>query len=478
MFEKKDDQAHDMRNQIMLEDCMTTSFLTSLRRHLVHSRWLGMLVGTGLLVGALAQAAPAETDTKLLTSSAWPMYGHDPKHTFRSPLHGPTTDNLLPLTPVGNIIYSQAAVTLDGVFVFGAGFGTFGVRADGHLLWKTRVGAEASFSSPALDTNEFLYIGGRDNQLWKKDTEDGEPICKRYVISDGDIKGSPTISVKYKDRVYVTSDTHVYAISTQQTTVNGNPVPPCTLIWKSPPPGLNGVVFSSVSLADSVPGNGDSLGNLVVAAGSFVYLIRDDGDHATIVDSEKIGKVSGPTPLIHPTTGNIYIGSLDKKLYGLKPDLTPLPNFPVNLESPVYSSAALSANGEVIYVPTDNGKLHGIKVPNVVGQPVQPVPASGFPFSPTLNRFNVKGYAPVVDAAGYIYIIGQDKYVRALRPNGTELWKKKIGGKAAPATIVDGGLIVPSWDHNLYRFCPAPDETDPPSAFLHVCGYTIDTTVP
>lgn len=454
---------------------MTTSFLTSLRRHLVQSRWLGMLVGTGFLVGALAQAAPAETDTQLLTKSAWPMYGHDPKHTFRSTtLHGPTTNNLLPLTPVGNIIYSQAAVTLDGVFVFGVGFGTFGVRADGHLLWKTRVGAEASFSSPALDTNEFLYIGGRDNQLWKKETEDGEPICKRYVISDGDIKSSPTISVKYKDRVYVTSDTHVYAISTQQTTVNGNPVPPCTLIWKSPPPGLNGVVFSSVSLADSVPGNGDSLGNLVVAAGSFVYLIRDDDDQATIVGSVKIGKVSGPTPLIHPVTGNIYIGSLDKKLYGLSPTLVPLASpFPVTLGSPVYSSAALSASGDTIYVPTDNGKLHGIKV---TGQPGPGHTAPGFPYSPpTPNRFSVKGYAPVVDAAGNIYIIGQDKYVRALRPNGTKLWEKKIGGKAAPATIVDGGLIVPSWDHNLYRFCP--DEVGPANA-LDVCGYIVNTTAP
>ena len=109
----------------------------------------------------------------------------------------------------------------------------------------------------------------------------------------------------------------------------------------------------------------------------------------------------------------------------------------------------------------------------MTGQPGQTAP--GFPFSPTLNRFNVKGYAPVVDGAGNIYIIGQDKYVRALTPSGGVLWEKKIGGKAAPATIVSGGLIVPSWDHNLYRFCP--DETGSPNA-LHVCGYTIDTTEP
>ena len=350
-------------------------------------------------------------------------------------------------------------MTPDGVFIFGAGFSTFAVRADGELLWNTRVGAEASFSSPALDTNESLYIGGRDNQLWKKETEyPGTPICKRYIQSDGDIKGSPTISTRpdRPNRVYVTSDIHVYAISTIP---SPDPNLSCKQIWRSPP--LNGVVFSSVSLADVVPGDGLSRGNLVVAAGSFVYLIRDDDDHATIVASKKIGKVSGPTPLIHPTTGNIYVGSQNKKFYGLSPTLVPLANFhapggqvhgEVLLGSPIWSSAALSADGNTIYVPTDDGKLHGIDALTGAERP-------NFPFSPppaAHNRFTVKGYAPVVDGDGTIYIVGQDKFVRAIRPNGTTMWERKISGKAAPPTIVPRGLIVPSWDHNLYRFCDTP----------------------
>ncbi len=418
-----------------------------------------LVLGAALLIGAAASSASADTT---LLNSKWPMYGHDPKHTFRSPFSGPTTNNLLPATSIGNIIYSQATATLDGVFIFGSGFSTFAVRADGTLLWKTPVGAEASFSTPTLDTNGFLYVGGRDNQLWKKDTDDGAAICRRYVPVDGDIKDSPTISAKYKDRVYVATGVNVYAISTQ---VSGS-VPACTIIWKSA--ALNAVVFSSVSLADTVAGNGNSEGHLVVAAGTFVYLIDDNGGSATIFKkSAKIGMMSGPTPLVHPTTGNIYVGSLNKKFYGFKPDLTLL--FAKDLGSKIWSSAALSPDGNRLYVPTDDGKLHAIDA--LTGNEV-----SGFPFTPTtLNRFTVKGYAPVVDAAGRIYIIGQDRFVRAINPNGTKLWEKKINGKAAPPTIVDGGLIVPSWDHNLYRFCPDP--TGPPNA-LNVCGYTIDTTVP
>ena len=89
---------------------------------------------------------------------------------------------------------------------------------------------------------------------WKKDTEDGggpndnppaPGTCKRYIPVDGDIKNSPTISAKFRDRVYVASGVNVYAISTENTTVNGVNFPACTIIWKSPP--LGGTIFSSVS---------------------------------------------------------------------------------------------------------------------------------------------------------------------------------------------------------------------------------------
>src|SRR5262245_17677063 len=110
---------------------MKPSIVTRLRSHAVRGGWLAVLVlGTGLVLGALAPAAEAVTD---LLPSAWPMYGYDPKHTFRSPLPGPTTGNFRTATPVGNIIYSQAVVTLDGVIVFSSGFGTFGLRPNGTL---------------------------------------------------------------------------------------------------------------------------------------------------------------------------------------------------------------------------------------------------------------------------------------------------------------------------------------------------------
>jgi outer membrane protein assembly factor BamB len=166
---------------------------------------------------------------------------------------------------------------------------------------------------------------------------------------------------------------------------------------------------------------------------------------------------------VHPETGNIYIGSLDHKLYALRPDLSDL--FPpVNLGSPIYSSAALSADGSTIYVPTDRGQLHALDALDGHERP-------GFPFfAGVANRFKLAAYAPVVDGAGTIFFGGLDHHVRALAPDGHVRWDREIGGRPATATIVPGGLIVPTVDGDLslYRFCPAP--VGPPGGEA-VCGF-------
>jgi outer membrane protein assembly factor BamB len=405
-------------------------------------------------------AAHADPDVTVLAGSVWPMYGHDVKHTFRSDLVGPANGNLLVPVKLGNST-TQAAVAPDGVLVFGAGFNTFGVRIDGKLLWKTRVGAETLNSSPALDGNGFLYIGGRDNQLWKKDTASGLMACKHYISSDADIKSSPTISVKYSDRVYVPdTDAHVYAIRTS------GPSGLCDVIWSAQ---LDDGTMSSVSLADSVPGNGDALGDIIAADRGGIYRIRDDGNGATVLAKRIIGRTDGPTPLVHPTTGNIYMGSIDHRLYALRPDLSELFS-PVDLGSRLYTSAALSADGATIYVATDHGQVHALDAVTGTERP-------GFPFFAVHNRFKARGAAIVVDAAGTLYFSGQDRHVRALSPTGSVVWDVKIAGRAAPPTIVDGGLVIPttSGGGNLYRFCPTP--VGPPTA-TQICGFTIDTTTP
>src|SRR5262249_29959144 len=89
---------------------------------------------------ALAQASQAgDLATTVLLDSPWPMYGHDVKHTFRSPLVASTDGHLLAPTPLPDVTKNEAVATDDGKFIMGSGFSTVAVRADGAPLWQTRV---------------------------------------------------------------------------------------------------------------------------------------------------------------------------------------------------------------------------------------------------------------------------------------------------------------------------------------------------
>src|SRR5262249_51522833 len=156
---------------------------------------------------------------------------------------------------------------------------------------------------------------------------------------------------------------------------------------------------NSVSLADTVPGNGDSLGNLVFATGSNIYLVDDSGSSATIVAQKALdGVISGPTPLVDPRTGNIFIGTTRRIFYALRPDLTNL--FAVRLESPIQASASLSQSGDTVYVLTYKGFLHALDA--ATGAELD-----GFPLSPVSRQSRYKrADAPVVDIFDTVYVAG------------------------------------------------------------------------
>jgi hypothetical protein len=393
------------------------------------------------------------------------MYGHDAKHTFRTDLLGPATPNLLtPVTDLVDKITSQPTVSPSGMFVVGAGFSAWGVRADGRLLWGSRLAADARWSSAAFDTNGFFYMGDRGNALQKKDYTTGTTDCRFIITSqDGDIRASPTVSVKYPDRVYVGESGVAGGLFAIRTSGPSE----CSLVWSLK---ISGASPDGVALEDSVPGNGDSLGNLIYAASRTIYAVVDNDSSATIVNQRNLGgDLTGSSPVIDPATGNIFIGTNNNKFYALRPDLSDV--FPpLTIETPIQTSAALSPDGSTVYVETYRGLLHAFDTTTGTER-------IGFPYDPpTKGNQYLRNNAPVVDGAGNIYIAGTDKHVRALRPDGSVIWDATVGGGVTAAPVlVDGGLVVASMDSKVYRFCAPP--SGPPNA-LDVCGFTIDTTSP
>jgi outer membrane protein assembly factor BamB len=435
--------------------------MTAVPLHPRRGAFSALLITTILLLGTSAVQADPNT---VLANSMWPMYGHDSKHTFQTSFVGPAVPNQLDPIQVPDKITSQATVTPDGLFLVDMGFSVIGVRSDGRRLWQSRLAADAKFSAPTVDTNGFFYVGDRGNALTKYATATGAQICRFTVHEDGDVRCSPTISVKFPDRLYI-SEAGVsggfFALGTQGST-------DCQVIWEIPPGHIPGT-SNSIALADSSPGSGDSKGFLIHAAQQFIFAIQDDGTSGEIKFQRKLdGPTEGSSPTIEPVTGKIFVGTWTNMFYGLNPsdfsDVFP----PRKLDSAIKSTAALSPDGSTVYVLTERGGIYAIDTTTGDDRP-------GFPITTTHNNFHITN-APSVDGIGNIYMAGSDHHVRGFHPDGTLFFDSTIGQNVTtPVTIIDGGLLVGAWNKKLYRFCPDP--TGPPTA-EHVCGFTVDTTSP
>jgi len=393
------------------------------------------------------------------------MYGHDSKHTFRTSLIGPADPNLLPTSNLGDKITTQITVSPTGMLVAGAGFAAWGIRADGRIFWRSKLAADAKLSSAAFDTDGFFYIGDRGNALNKYDYTTGQLFC-RWINTgqDGDIRSSPTISVKFPDRVYVGESGVAGGFFAIQTVGSGA----CQPVWSLSAAEIPGGSNNSPALADEALGAGDAKGLIIQAAKSTIYAIQDNGTSATIAYKRDLNAlVDGPSPVIDPLTGKIFIGSMTKHFYVLNPDFTDfIP--PIELDSPIQATAALSPDGSTVYVPSYRGTLYAFDT--VTGQ-VRP----GFPVRMNGNLFH-RNNAPAVDGAGNIYVVGTDRHVRGFHSDGSLFFDGQIGFRVtAPPTILDGSLVVGAWNGDVYRFCPPP--SGPPTA-ENVCGFTVDTTSP
>ena len=420
-----------------------------------------LLASTLVFTASQAQADP----NTVLANSLWPMYGHDPKHTFRTTAVGPSVPNLLDPVVVPDKVTSQPTVTPDGVFLVDMGFSVVGIRADGRRLWQSRLAADAKFSAPTVDTNSFFYVGDRGNAFTKYDVDTGAQICRFIVKQDGDIRSSPTFSVKFPDRAYVAEAGvagGLYALGTQGSSA-------CQVIWTIPPSQMPGGTANSISLADSTLGANDSKGLLIHATSRSIYAIQDNGTSAQIKFSRNLGgQTQGSTPVIDPTTGRIFVGTWNKKFYALNPadfsDVFP----PKTLDSAIKTTAALSPDGSTVYVLTERGKIYAFDTATGNNRP-------GFPITTTRNSFHITN-APSVDGNGNIYVGGSDHHVRGFHPDGSMFFDATVGlNITAPVTIINNGLLVGAWNKRFYRFCPDP--TGPPTA-QNVCGFIVDTTAP
>jgi outer membrane protein assembly factor BamB len=120
-----------------------------------------------------------------LRDSPWPMFGHDPQHTGRSPFDTSMNRGWIKWKFETEAIKDSPVVDVDGtIYVCGNEF-LYAVNPDGTLKWvfETRPGTKGWIrSTPAIAEDGTIYIGDRNGYLYAVDQYRGE---KRRINIDG-----------------------------------------------------------------------------------------------------------------------------------------------------------------------------------------------------------------------------------------------------------------------------------------------------
>lgn len=378
-------------------------------------------IGTILVACSLwlLVAVPASAQ---LANSAWPMYGHDLRHTGQSPYNGPIETpsvkwvaHVAPYVKAAPIIGPNDRVYL-GYNLKLCAFDPDTGATDNATFWCFQLPARMRRNAAAVDVNGTVYVGARDNRLWAINP-DGTHKWAFSVGNDGDVNTSPAIGPDGTIYMAATWNGIVHALN-----------PDGSLKWRLPcPPGIS---YSSPALgADQTTYVGTTLG--------FIHAVKPDGD---LRWKTKVGsKIRFASPAVG-ADGTIYTG-FGQGLAALWPDGTPRWSYAVRGG---FSSAPAVANDGTIYAAGGFGTSAALFAVNPDGTEKWTYPG---PFNSS----------PVIGGNGIVYVAGGGR-LTAIDPDGHFLWDIPIGRRpriiSSPAIGSDGTLYIAS--DGLYALKEAP----------------------
>ncbi len=354
--------------------------------------------------------------------SAWPMFQHDTKHTGRSPFGA--TGNLGILKwkfRMDGAVDSSPVIDKNETIYLGGWYDFYAINPDGSLKWKYgKIGGWVE-SAAVIDENGTIYFGtsiGEQNFLYALNSNG----TFKWKYRSGQIWSSPTIG--YDGIIYFGSyNKNIYAL-----------YPNGTLKWK----------FKTGSYVDTSPAIDD---DGIIYCGSSDHNLYALYPNGTVKWKYNAGCRIGGDPTIGDD-GTIYFGGVEEAaLYALYHNGSR--KWKLTLGSNVVSSPALAENG-TIYIAA-----------------YKPGPTGAYIFSinpnGTINwRYEVEDEAmsasPAIDKYGIIYVggwlgnndVGGNLY--ALNPDGTLRWFYHTGDSIYSSVAIgeDGTIYFGSWDRYLY----------------------------
>ena len=192
--------------------------------------------------------------------------------------------------PAADWIDSSPAIAPDGTIVVGSWDGNvYAVRPDGSERWRFETNGNVT-SSPAVAADGTVYFGSRDANVY---AVSASGALKWRLDTTDTVETAPVLGAD--GTIYLTSSGgRVFALS-----------PDGVERWRYPradQPALNPVYSSPAVRADGAI--------LFGSSNNAIHALRPDG---TLLWRTALGDWSDSSPVI--TSGGIYIGCSDKKLY-------------------------------------------------------------------------------------------------------------------------------------------------------------------
>ena len=302
-------------------------------------------------------------------SSAWPMFGHDARHTGRSPY---STENNSGVelwrfrAEIG--IESSPAIDQDGIIYFGSNeHYLHALYPNGTEKWRTDCGHWVT-SSPAIAEDGTVYVGSWDGHLYSINP-DGSEKWRFYTVDT--VRSPPAIG---EDGVIYfgvlgpgTNIGRVYALypnGTEKWHFDTG-----FWIYKSPAIDNNGIVYISSEdnhLYALYPNNGtckwsygfgDWPGHPSIGDYGTIYVSSWDGylysiyPNGTLCWRHSIDWGTGHAPAIG-NDGTIYIGQ--RYFYAIYPNGTRKWTYNFGYDWEVSTSTAISADGTIYFGITNS----------------------------------------------------------------------------------------------------------------------------
>jgi outer membrane protein assembly factor BamB len=313
-------------------------------------------------------------------------------------------------------------------------------------VWTTRAGTRVTGLMGVRDST--LYVGGMDRKVYAVN------------LATGKVRWSARVSGIIAGGVLLQGDTIYVATSRPDGKVQALHRNDGKKIWRvstgaiaAPLAMVGGVLVAETQKGEVValePASGKirwhrRLGvarTPADAAGDGAILVSttDSLFRVAVSDGQVMQRAASPGSVVAPWltwNGALLAGTTDSQVVAIRPtDLQRL--WTVSVDAPVLGS--LAAIGDTLFVATKVGSVYRI----------DPGPE---PKAERIASLDWPVTAPVTVLRGQIILGGADGTIRALRPDGTEIWRLRVWRpvELGPIPLADGLLAI-GGNGDLHRY--------------------------